>query len=56
VMASRRVPIIDDLPTTAEQGLPGVEASVWNDFFLPPGAPSAVVHKLNQALSDTLGW
>jgi tripartite-type tricarboxylate transporter receptor subunit TctC len=54
VMASRRVPIIADVPTTGEQDLSGVEASVWNGFFLPPGAPAAVVRKLNQAMSDTL--
>jgi tripartite-type tricarboxylate transporter receptor subunit TctC len=54
VMASRRVPVIADVPTIAEQGLPGVEASVWNGFFLPPGAPAAVVRKLNKAMSDTL--
>src|SRR6266403_1359798 len=33
VMAERRVPIIADVATTGEQGLPGVEASVWNAFF-----------------------
>ena len=27
---------------------------MWNGFFLPPGAPAAVVRKLNQAMSDTL--
>ncbi len=54
VMASRRVPIIADVPTTGEQSLPGVEASVWNGFFLPPRAPAAVVRKLNAAMSDTL--
>src|SRR5262247_973096 len=37
VQASRRVPIIADLPTSTEQGLPGVEASVWNAFFFPKG-------------------
>ncbi len=54
VMAPQRVTIIPDLPTTAEQGLPGVEASVWNAFFLPKGAPAAVVAKLDKAMSDTL--
>jgi putative tricarboxylic transport membrane protein len=54
VMSPRRVKIIPDLPTTGEQGLPGVEASVWNAFFLPKGAPAAIVHKLNKAMSDTL--
>jgi tripartite-type tricarboxylate transporter receptor subunit TctC len=54
VMAQRRVKIIPDIPTTAEQGLPGVEASVWNAFFLPAGAPERIVHTLNKAMSDTL--
>lgn len=54
VMAPRRVPIIADLATTGEQGLPGVEASVWNAFFLPRGAPEPIVRKLNKAMSDTL--
>ena len=54
VMAEKRVSIIPDLPTTGEQGLPGVEASVWNAFFLPKGAPDAIVRKLNKAMSETL--
>src|SRR5712672_263404 len=54
IMAEKRVPIISDLPTTGEQGLPGVEASVWNAFFLPKGTPDPIVRKLNKAMSDTL--
>ena len=54
IMAEKRVPIIPDLPTTGEQGLPGVEASVWNAFFLPKGTPDPIVRKLNKAMSDTL--
>jgi tripartite-type tricarboxylate transporter receptor subunit TctC len=54
VMAERRVSIVADLPTTGEQGLPGVEASVWNAFFLPKGTPDPIVRKLNKTMSDTL--
>ena len=54
VMSAHRVKIIPDLPTTGEQGLPGVEASVWNAFFLPPGTPRPIVDKLNKAMSETL--
>jgi len=54
VMAEKRVPIIPDLATTGEQGLPGVEASVWNAFFLPKGTPAPIVAKLNKAMSDVL--
>ena len=54
VMAPRRVPIIADLPTTTEQGLPGVEASVWNAFFFPKGTPQPIVRKLNTAMGAML--
>jgi tripartite-type tricarboxylate transporter receptor subunit TctC len=54
VMAPRRVPIIADLPTTGEQGLPGIESSVWNAFFLPKGTPEPIVRKLNKAMLDML--
>jgi len=54
VMSPHRVKIIPDLATTGEQGLPGVEASVWNAFFLPAHTPQPVVQKLNKALSDAL--
>ncbi len=54
VMSAKRVKIIPDLATTGEQGLPGVEASVWNAFYLPKGAPAPIVAKLNKAMSDTL--
>jgi tripartite-type tricarboxylate transporter receptor subunit TctC len=54
VMAEKRVPIIPDLATTGEQGLPGVEASVWNAFFFPKGTPEPIVRKLNKAMSDTI--
>jgi len=54
VMAETRVPILPDVPTTGEQGLPGVEASVWNAFFVPKGTPQPIIRKLNKAMSDTL--
>jgi tripartite-type tricarboxylate transporter receptor subunit TctC len=54
VMAKTRVAIIPEVPTTGEQGLPGVEASVWNAFFLPKGTPDPIVRKLNRAMSETL--
>jgi tripartite-type tricarboxylate transporter receptor subunit TctC len=53
VMAPRRVPIID-LATTGEQGLPGVEATVWNAFFFPKGTPDAIVRKMNKAMNEMI--
>ena len=42
------------MPTTGEQGLPGIEASAWNAFFLPKGTPEAIVRCLNKAMNDML--
>jgi tripartite-type tricarboxylate transporter receptor subunit TctC len=54
VMSPKRVPIIPNLATTGEQGLQGVDASVWNAFFLPKGTPDPIVRKLNKVMSDTV--
>jgi tripartite-type tricarboxylate transporter receptor subunit TctC len=54
VMSMKRVSIIPDLATTGEQGLPGVEASVWNAFFFPKGTPEPIVRRMNKAMSDML--
>jgi len=49
-MAARRSPSLPELATTAEQGLPAVEATVWNAFFFPKGTPKPIVEKMNAAL------
>ena len=54
VMSPNRVPIVPDLATTGEQGLPGVEATVWNGFFFPKGTPQPIVRKMNKALGDMI--
>jgi len=54
VMAARRAPVIAGLATSGEQGLPGVEASVWNGFFFPKGTPEAIVRRMNRAMGDML--
>lgn len=54
VMAHRRVPIIADLATTSEQGLQGVEASVWNAFFFPKGTPEPIVRQMNKAIGTMI--
>jgi tripartite-type tricarboxylate transporter receptor subunit TctC len=54
VLANKRVAIVPDVPTSAEQGIQGIESSAWDAFFLPKGAPDPIVRKLNKALSDAL--
>jgi tripartite-type tricarboxylate transporter receptor subunit TctC len=54
VMAPRRAAIIPELATTGEQGLQGVEATVWNGFFMPRGTPKAIVQRMHQALETMI--
>ena len=54
VMAAKRAAVIPELATTGEQGLQGVESSVWNAFFLPKGAPDPIVRRLTRAVNDML--
>jgi len=51
---SARLPIMPDLPTIAEQGLPGFEAMTWAAFVAPAGTPAPVVARLNQAANKAL--
>ena len=54
VMAPRRAAIIPNLATTGEQGLAGVEATVWNGFFFPRGTPKAIVEKMHRAVETMI--
>jgi tripartite-type tricarboxylate transporter receptor subunit TctC len=54
VLSSHRVAIIPEVSTSGEQGVAGVESSVWNAFFLPKGTPDAIVRKLNAAVNQSL--
>jgi tripartite-type tricarboxylate transporter receptor subunit TctC len=47
-------PGLPDVPTVAESGLPGFEASVWYALLAPAGTPSDIVSRLNAATSDFL--
>jgi tripartite-type tricarboxylate transporter receptor subunit TctC len=54
VLSAHRVAIVPEIPTSGEQGLAGVESSVWNAFFLPKGTPDAIVRRLNAAVNQSL--
>jgi tripartite-type tricarboxylate transporter receptor subunit TctC len=54
VLSDHRVAAIPDVPTSGEQGVAGVEATVWNAFFLPRGAPDAIVRRLYAAINQSL--
>jgi len=46
VTTAARTPALPDVPTTAEEGLPGVEATGWFGFQAPARVPRAIVERL----------
>ena len=47
VSSLQRVAAMSDIPTIAEQGLPGFEASQWYGILAPAGTPQPIVERLN---------
>jgi len=47
VSTPTRMPGYEDIPTIAEQGVPGYEASGWLAVFAPKGTPNDIADKLN---------
>jgi tripartite-type tricarboxylate transporter receptor subunit TctC len=54
VTTAKRSPELPDVPTIAEAGVPGYEATSWFGMFAPAGTPAPVVAKLNGALVKVL--
>jgi tripartite-type tricarboxylate transporter receptor subunit TctC len=50
VSKKTRMPLIGDVPTIAEQGVPGFESGSWQGVLVPKGTPDAIVQKLNAEL------
>jgi tripartite-type tricarboxylate transporter receptor subunit TctC len=50
VTTLKRSPAMPDLPTIAESGLPGFEATNWYGVLTTAGTPKPIVDKLNQEL------
>jgi tripartite-type tricarboxylate transporter receptor subunit TctC len=54
VTASTRSTLFPALPTIAEAGVPGYDASGWNALLAPRAVPRDVILKIHQALVDSL--
>ncbi|WP_441240728.1 Bug family tripartite tricarboxylate transporter substrate binding protein [Tardiphaga sp. 768_D3_N2_1] len=50
VTSKTRHPMLPDVPTLDEAGLPGFEASSWQGLFAPAGTPPDIVEKLGAAV------
>ncbi len=53
VSGTHRLAALSQVPTMEEAGIKGYDMSYWNAVYLPAGAPTAVVKKLNDMLSKS---
>ena len=54
VTSAKRAPALPDVPTIAEAGVPGYEASSWFGIVAPAGTPRPIVDKLQQQIAKSL--
>jgi tripartite-type tricarboxylate transporter receptor subunit TctC len=54
VGTAERNPMLPDVPTSKEAGLPEFQASAWNALFAPKGTPKPILDKLTDALDKAL--
>jgi tripartite-type tricarboxylate transporter receptor subunit TctC len=50
----KRSTVLPDVPTVAEAGVPGYEATIWLGIMAPKGTPQAVVDKLNAEIRKAI--
>ncbi len=54
VTTAQRYAAMPELPTVAEEAMPGFDADIWYGFVVPAATPAAVVQKLSKDLQTVL--
>ena len=54
VTALKRSPVLPDLPTLDEAGIPGYELTTWGGFAVPARVPREIVVRLNAEINKAL--
>jgi tripartite-type tricarboxylate transporter receptor subunit TctC len=52
--ATARSKVMPDVPTIAEAGVPGYEATIWLGIMAPKGTPTEIVAKLNASINKAI--
>ena len=55
VASAERTASVSELPTVAEQGVPGFRSITWFVLVAPPGTPAATVDKINRDVNAAFG-
>ena len=50
----KRSPLMPDVPTVAEAGVPGYEATIWLGVMAPKGTPPEIVDMLNAEINKVI--
>jgi tripartite-type tricarboxylate transporter receptor subunit TctC len=54
VSTGERSKVAPDIPTLAESGVPGFDATAWFGLFAPAGTPREIVQKLNHEVQQAV--
>ena len=54
ITSAQRLAAVPDVPTVAEAGVPGFEATAWQGVVAPKGTPAAIVGKLQAEIAKIL--
>lgn len=54
VSGAKRAPAAPDVPTVAEQGYPGFDATAWFGILAPAGTPDPIIRKVNTDVAKAL--
>jgi len=55
VTGAKRAPALPELPTIAEAGVAGYEATSWNGMLAPVGTPADIIKRLNAEFNRIIG-
>lgn len=54
ITGDQRSPILPNVPSLAEAGVPGVDGNIWYGMFAPKGTPSDLILRLNREVREIL--
>lgn len=54
IASAQRSSLVPEVPTVAESGLPGFEATTWFGVMVPRGTPAPIVDKLHAVFTHAL--